>query len=141
MLFELSLINACGVGVMEPAGDEVVSRAERAPGLEVPDDDSFRAPVPFLIGGFAVRPASHLFERPFDVRSEVPGLFNLDVEVGAGSRQPVANLERGPAGESVADAVVGESLAEARGKLLEKSVQELLARGARYCGDAVASCT
>lgn len=71
------LINACGVGVMEPGGDDIASRTKRAPGLEVPDDDSFRTLVPFLIGGFVVRPAGNLFERPFDEHGEVHGHFSL----------------------------------------------------------------
>ena len=39
----------------------------------LPDDDSLRAPVPFLLGRFAVRPASDLPECPVDVRGEVSG--------------------------------------------------------------------
>lgn len=139
MLFELTVVNGWAIGVVEWPGDEVDSSAEGLAGCQVLDDDPFRSSVPFLIGGFAIRPFGDRVEGPLDVLCEEPWFFDLDVEVRARPGKSVTDFERGPADESVSDAVLDECVAQPRAEFFEKFVEKIFVRGAWNYGDALAS--
>ena len=139
MLFELSVVNGWAIGVMEWPRDEVDSGAEGLAGCRMLDDEPFRAAVPFLIGGFAIRPFGDRVEGSVDVLRKEPWFFDLDVEIRARPGQSVTDLERGPADEPVSDAVLGECVAQTRGEFFEKFVEEIFVRGTWNHGDALAS--